>query len=105
MRVLEGGSPEIERDRSIVPGQSGRQLSRAPRQVCVVRVGLQPHARATSAGTTIGRAGAKSAGRRRHTPDGGIAGWREPQWPSAMAGVVLVARSGLTRTHRSRFRS
>jgi hypothetical protein len=35
------------------------------RQACVVRAGLQPHARATSAGRTVGRAAAKSAGRRK----------------------------------------
>ena len=43
----------------------------------VVHVGLQPHARAASAGRTVGRAAAKSASRRRHTPDEGYRGLSE----------------------------
>ena len=49
--------------------QSGPKRLLDLRQLCVVCPGLQPHARAPSAGRTVGRAAAKSASRRRHSAD------------------------------------
>jgi len=63
--------------------------------VCVVHVGLQPHARAASAGRTVGGAAAKSASRKRHTPDEGHRGLSEAVLVVGVAAVVLVARSAL----------